>query len=186
MIQLGSHVGLTSIIEIAAEAIVQRPWADAMQVLKEVIELPVYRQDIVKMDSLLHHSKRGAYTELQVLELLDSLDMNEGSIATVLKVESMQREELHAVLNILLQSHRHSGILLRKALEQHLLPESLRADTVQECHTRFLHNIMLTGKRQVLPLPKSRLALQIEALNKDGKSVWPWRCHCTQCVFAHA
>ena len=109
--QLGSHVGLVPITELAAERIVERPWEDRVQVLKEVLEQPRYLQDKARMNKLLHHTKRGAYTELQVLEVLDSMDMPEAFIADMLNIDMMQKEELHALLSILLSSDRQHGVL---------------------------------------------------------------------------
>ncbi len=63
-----------------------------MQVLKEVLELPTYLQNRARMDQLLHHAQRGAYTELQVLEVLDSMNMPEAFIADMLKINKMQKE----------------------------------------------------------------------------------------------
>ena len=124
-----------------------------MQILKEFLELPTYFQDKARMNQLLHHSQRGAYTELQVLEVLDSMNIPEAFIADMLKVDKMQTEELHALLCILLSTDRQHGPLLRQALEQYMLPECLRTSRDPICNTRFLHNVMLTGKDQAFELP---------------------------------
>ncbi|DBA69487.1 TPA: hypothetical protein ACH3X2_001171 [Trebouxia sp. C0005] len=166
--QLGSHVGLVPIAELAAECIVKRPWEDGMQVLKEVLELPTYLQNKARMNQLLHHAQRGAYTELQILEILDSMNMPEAFIADMLKIDKMQTEELHALLSILLSSQRQHGPLLRQALEQHMLPECLRPSRDPTCHTRFLHNVMLTGKDQAFPLPESPFSVYILEIVKNG------------------
>ena len=98
------------------------------------------------MNQLLHHAQRGAYTELQIFEILDSMKMPEALTADMLKIDQMQTEELQALLSILLSSERQHGPLLRQALEQHMLPECLRPSRDPTCNTRFLHNVMLTGK----------------------------------------
>jgi hypothetical protein len=166
--QLGSHVGLVPITELEAECIVKRPWEDGMQVLKEVLELLTYLQDKARMNQLLHHAQRGAYTELQILEVLDSMNMPEAFIADMLKIDKMQTEELHALLSILLSTERQHGPLLRQALEQHMLPECLRPRRDPTCHTRFLHNVMLTGKDQAFPLPESPFAVHILETEQNG------------------
>ena len=166
--QLGSHVGLVPITELAAERIVERPWEDRVQVLKEVLKQPRYLQDKARMNKLLHHTKRGAYTELQVLEVLDSMDMPEAFIADMLNVDMMQKEELHALLSILLSSDRQHGVILRQALEQYMLPECLLKRRYLTCNTRFLHNVMLTGEDQVFPLPESPFIVHILETEQNG------------------
>ncbi len=166
--QLGSHVGLVPITELAAERIVERPWEDRVQVLKEVLKQPRYLQDKARMNKLLHHTKRGAYTELQVLEVLDSMDMPEAFIADMLNIDMMQKEELHALLSILLSSDRQHGVLLRQALEQYMLPECLLKRRYLTCNTRFLHNVMLTGEDQVSPLPEPPFIVHILETEQNG------------------
>ena len=166
--QLGSHVGLVPITELAAERIVERPWEDRVQVLKEVLKQPRYLQDKARMNKLLHHTKRGAYTELQVLEVLDSMDMPEAFIADMLNIDMMQKEELHALLSILLSSDRQHGVLLRQALEQYMLPECLLKRRYLTCNTCFLHNVMLTGEDQVSPLPEPPFIVHILETEQNG------------------
>ena len=139
-----------------------------MQGLKEVLELPTYLQNRARMDQLLHHAQRGAYTELQVLEVLDSMDMPEAFIADMLNIDMMQKEELHALLSILLSSDRQHGVLLRQALEQYMLPECLLKRRYLTCNTRFLHNVMLTGEDQVSPLPESPFIVHILETEQNG------------------
>ncbi len=139
-----------------------------MQVLKEVLEL----QNRARMDQLLHHAQRGAYTELQVLEVLVSMNMPEAFIADMLKINKMQKVEFHALLSILLSSERQHGPLLRQALEQHMLPESLRPSRDPTCNTRFLHNVMLTGKDQCFPLPEAPFSVHILEVEKNGMHLY--------------
>ncbi len=174
--ELGSHVGLVPITELAAECIVKRPWEDGMQVLKEVLELPTYLQNRARMNQLLHHAQRGAYTELQIFEILDSMKMPEAFIADMLKIDKMQTEELHALLSILLSSERQHGPLLRQALEQHMLPECLRPSRDPTCNTCFLHNVMLTGKIQAFPLPESPFSVHILEIEKNGMHLYHVFC----------
>ncbi|DBB01508.1 hypothetical protein WJX77_000015 [Trebouxia sp. C0004] len=95
----------------------KRTWEDGMQVLKEVLELPytIYHQGKARMNQLLHHTQRGAYTELQSLGVLDSMNMPEAFIADMLKINKMQTGELHALLSILLSTECQHGPLLRQA-----------------------------------------------------------------------
>ena len=160
------------ITELAAECIVKRPWEDGMQVLKEVLELPTYLQNRARMDQLLHHAQRGAYTELQVLEVLVTMNMPEAFIADMLKINKMQKVEFHALLSILLSSEQQHGPLLRQALEQHMLPESLRPSRDPTCNTRFLHNVMLTGKDQCFPLPEAPFSVHILEVEKKGMHLY--------------
>ncbi len=86
----------------------------------------MYQRDTDKRNSLLHHPQRGAYTELQVLSLLESLGSTEDKLASALKMGGLQPAELHVLLGILASAERKPGILLRKAVQQHLTPERLQ------------------------------------------------------------
>jgi len=180
--QLGSHVGLVPITQLAAECIVKRPWEDGMQVLKEILELPTYLQNRARMNQLLHHAQRGAYTELQILEILDDMKMPEAFIVDMLKIGKMQTAELHALLNILLSSERQHGPLLRQALEQYMLPECLRTSRDPTCNTRFLHNVMLTGRDQAFALPESPFSVHLLEQEKNGMQSYHVFCMFRQIV----
>ena len=83
--QLGDHLGHSALLDNAVDALIQKPWVDNMHCIAQILAMPTFHQDIARIGELLHHPRRGAYTELQVLELLEMADMSQNSIAAVLK-----------------------------------------------------------------------------------------------------
>ena len=135
--------------------------------LCDLLEVPIFRQ--IKVRELLHHAKRGALSELQVLELSESCGITEVDIADVLDVNTMQPAELHVLLEILIDERRTSLLLLRKAVSQHVNP------TVQTTvHTDGVHNQIMRGIRMpcqdekslFTAVPNSRLRLLVEKSSK--------------------
>jgi hypothetical protein len=109
--------------------------------LGDLLEVPIFRQNTVKMRELLHHAKRGALSELQVLELSESCGMTEADIADVLDVHIMQPAELHVLLEILSDERRTSLLLLRKAVSQHLNPTVLNSVRTDGVHNQIMRGI---------------------------------------------
>ena len=128
-----------------------------MQLIAQILALPNFRQDTAKIDRLLHHSQRGAFTELQVLELLEMADVSEDSIAAVLKIDTMQSAELDTLLGILVNTEHAPGMLLRKAVQQHRLSEALQSGSDWSASVRILRNISMpgTGTHTVIQVPHS-------------------------------
>ena len=120
--QLGDHLGLSTMCDDAVDALIQRPWAKNMHRIAQILAMPRFQQDVAKTDRLLHHPKRGALTELQVLELLEMVNMVESSITTVLNMDIMQSAELDTLLGILVDAE-YPPEMLRKAVRQFRLPE---------------------------------------------------------------
>ena len=161
--RLGDHLGLPTLYDAAAEHLIQKPWEENMISLGNLLEVPIFRQ--IKVRELLHHAKRGALSELQVLELSESCGITEVDIADVLDVNTMQPAELHVLLEILIDERRTSLLLLRKAVSQHVNP------TVQTTvHTDGVHNQIMRGIRMpcqdekslFTAVPNSRLRLLVE------------------------
>ena len=67
--KLADHLGLSSLLETAAEALIKLPWEKNILCLNSLLQMSLYERDTVRRDKLLHHPQRGAYTELQLLEL---------------------------------------------------------------------------------------------------------------------
>ena len=67
--RLGDHLGLSRLYNKAAEIIIRKPWGDDMKSLCNLLGVPVFKQNIAKVRELLHDARRGALSELQVLEL---------------------------------------------------------------------------------------------------------------------
>ena len=84
--ELGDHLGLTALVDSAAEELIQRSWLDHMPQLKQLLQLPYFIQNLERVNKLLHHAKRGAYTELQVLDLLELSELLDDDIAAVLAI----------------------------------------------------------------------------------------------------
>ena len=174
--QLGDHLGFTPLIDVAAEGLIQTQWLDHMEHLKQLLQLPYFNQHLDRSNKLLHHAKRGAYTELQVLELLELCKLPEDDIAAVLSIPTMQPAEVHTLLGILTTGRHPSAVLLHKAVTQHLkLPAS--SPVKMTTGTFIVHNIMLPGpdKTELMftALPRSQLKLGVQRNASDGKDPLP-------------
>jgi len=117
--KLGDCAGLASICEAAAEAMIQMPWEHQMDELAAVLQMPVYRLDLAKKSKLLHHAKRGAYTELQALEVLEKTKASDDELMTCISLQTLQPEEMQVLLRILTNSDHKPGAFLAKAVQQH-------------------------------------------------------------------
>ena len=99
---LADHLGLSHLLEDAAIDLVQVPWWDQddgiMHKLGVLLQIAPYKQDGGKRSDLLHHPKRGALTELQVLESLDRKGCHEDEILSTLQMEGLQSGELKVLL----------------------------------------------------------------------------------------
>lgn len=121
LIKLADDLGLSSLLEAAAEALIKLPWQQQnMNWLNNLLQLSVYSSDIDKCNQLLHHPQRGAYTELQALQLLEQLGISRADCAPLLDLQGMQPAELHSLLAVLVNSEEDSGALLRAAVQQQL------------------------------------------------------------------
>ena len=174
--QLGDHLGFTSLIDVAAEGLIQTPWLDHMEHLKQLLQLPYFKQNLDRSNKLLHHAKRGAYTELQVLELLELCELPEDDIAAVLSIPTMQSAEVHTLLGILTDGTHSLSVLLHKAVTQHLkLPASCPGPTMTT-GTFIVNNIMLPGPDEAgtmyTALSRSQLRLGVQR-SSDGKDPSP-------------
>ena len=175
--QLGDHLGLSGLFDDSVHALIQKPWVDNMHRIAQILVMPVFQQDIAKIDELLHHPGRGAYTELQVLQLLEMADMSQNNIAAVFKMDTMQPAEFDTLLGILVNTKHapSAGMLLCKAVQQHRLPESLQPCPDWTACTRIVHNVMMPDKeeRVVMPLPHSAFYLIIDhtCTMKDGEQM---------------
>ena len=143
-----------------------------MSQLAQVIKMPVFALDVNKKDTLLHHAKRGAYAEIQVLELLEHNGTSESEIAQILQIASMQPKELHVLMRILTSSDRTPGPLLAAAVQQHVTPLSMRTIINWDTTTRFTNDIMRPNSKNLnmkLPLPKTKLNLLLQSQVIEGK-----------------
>ena len=173
--ELGDHLGLTALLDSAAEELIQRSWLDHMSHLKQLLQLPYFTQNLERINKLLHHSKRGAYTELQVLELLELSELPEDDIAAVLSIPTMQPAEVHTLLGILTSGRHASVVLLHKAVTQHLkLPASCPGPPMTT-GIFIVNNIMLPDpdEAEILctALPRSQLSLGVHRRTSEGKDL---------------
>ena len=120
----------------------QLSWEKCISDLREVIEMPMCKLNLDKKSGLLHHAMRGAYAEMQVLELLERTGTPEADIAQILCIASLQPEEVHVLVRILSHADRTPGLLLAKAVQQHMTPLSLRKDIKWMTCTQFTEDIM--------------------------------------------
>ena len=170
---LGDHLGLTSLVKDAADELIQASWVVYMQHLKQLLQLSYFNQNLDRINKLLHHATRGAFTELQVLELLEFSKLPEDDIAAVLSITTKQPAEVHTLLGILTNGEHPSAVLLHKAVSQHLkLPASCPGPTMTT-GTFIVNNIMLPGPDEAetmyMALPRSQLRLGVQRSASDGK-----------------
>lgn len=169
---LGDYLGLSKLCNEAVDALIQKPWVDNMHRIAQISAMPKYQHDIAKMRELLHHLKRGAYSELQVLELLEMINTSENNIAAILSMDTMQPAELDTLLGILVNDVHDLGILLRKAVQWHRSPD-LRPDW-SAC-TRIVHGVMMPdiGKHKIIRLPHTDIRLKLDRtmIKDDGEQM---------------
>jgi len=173
--KLADHLGLSSLLETAAEALIKLPWEKNILRLNELLQMTLYKRDTDRRDKLLHHSQRGAYTELQLLDFLKAANTPWSDCASVVDLESLQPSELHALLGVFADEEWDSDFeaLLRSALKQQMVPEALRSKLDWTKPVRITHNIMLPEERsdfhvQALPLHECGLELHVTSRHKEG------------------
>ena len=171
---LADHLGLSTLLEAAATGLVQESWCGKdhgmMRKLGVLLQMAPYKQDASKRSHLLHHPKRGAFTKLQVLELLDRMDCHEDEILSTLRMEGMQPDELNALLAAIVSRPKDSSQLLRAAVQQHLAPVVLRPNPDWNQSIRIVGNIHLRPNHQgrTIILEPSGLVLCIRHSVKEG------------------
>ena len=174
-VELGDHLGLTALVDSAAEELIQRSWLDHMPQLKQLLQIPYFTQNLDRVNKLLHHAKRGAYTELQVLELLELSELPEDDIAAVLSISTMQPAEVHTLLGILTNGTHLSAVLLHKAVTQHLKLPASSPGTTMTTGTFVVNTNMLPGPDEAgtmyMALPRSQLRLGVQKKASDGKDL---------------
>ncbi len=174
--KLADHLGLSSLLETTADALIKLPWEENMLHLDKLLQMSSYKRDTDRRDKLLHHPQRGAYTELQLL----GLDTHCSKCASAIDLESLQPSELHALLGVFADEtwDSDSEVLLRPALKQQMVPEALRSKVDWTKFVRIIHNIMLPERvgihinSQTIPLHKCDLELYI----KEGMARFMF-CH---------
>lgn len=174
--RLGNHLGLAKICEAAATSLVQISWQHCMLHLAEVIDMPVYKLSLEKTRELLHHAKRGAFSEIQVLELLEHTRTPEIDIAQILHIASLQPQELHVLTKIMSHADRTPGPLLAKVVQQHVTPLSLRQEIDWNTCSRLSDDIVRTpawnsGWEHEYKLPKTDLSLLFQGRVRHGKTL---------------
>ena len=100
---------------------------------------------------------------------------SEDSIASMLKMDTMQPAELDTLLGILANTEHTPGMLLCKAVRQHRLPEGSRPSPDWSACTRTLHNVMIpdTGVETAIKVPHTNFRLDIDHTRtlKDGEQL---------------
>ena len=179
VIGLAEHLGLYELLDKMASRIVTRSWEGHMDSLASIVQ-PFYK---TKRDvkSLLHDPNRGAYSELQVLELLEAANVSDSDISAMLQVELMGVAEINNLLAILVNQDRIASFsLMRKAVKQHL---QLQGGAIQlrdrkHFRTHIVDRVMtpdVNMPKTQLPLPHSELQLKLVWQHYQGKSVLT--CH---------
>lgn len=164
MVHLADNLGLSSLCETAADHLVVLLWHRNMKWLVTLLNLTVYKADTQKRNKLLHHPQRGAYTELQVLAVLEDMGIPTADCASGLELQNLQPAELRALLAILVDC-KDDGSLLRAAVKQELVPEDLRAAPKLTKNVWIVHDIRLSDARSddsaTHPFPSCKLHMGI-------------------------
>lgn len=184
--QLGDHLGLSTLEGGAIDALIQQPWVDDMISTAQILELPKFQQDPAKVNTLLHHPNRGAYTELQVLELLEMAHVAEDVVASILKMDAMQTSELDTLLGILVNKEPIPDMLLGKAVQQYRLSKGSRPSPGWSTYLRILPNVTMpdTGVTDEIDIIGTDVYLQLDhsETQEDGEDIdcvgyaWHWTC----------
>ena len=144
-----------------------------------MLNLPVYKHDSQKLYSFLHHPQRGAYTELQILQVLEDGAAAESVIAcSGLDWDTLQPAELHTILGILSKPERPPGVLLQRAVQQQQVYEPLPPSLNEQVPgnwspVHIVRSLMLpeaTRPRKNIRLPyELELQLRLEYSIRHGK-----------------
>lgn len=71
--------------------------------------MSVYTTNTLKRKTLLHHPQRGAYTELQVLAVLENIGIPRNECGSALELEALQPAELRVLIAALVDSEEDPG-----------------------------------------------------------------------------
>ena len=170
--ELADYLGLSNLFDEAVAALMQLPWVDNMHRIAQILAMPQFQQNAVKMSDVLHHPRRGAYSEVQVLELLEMINTSDTNIAAILDMDTMQPAEMDTLLGILVNKVHDPGMLLRKAVQWH---RSTSSDPRPDwsVRTRIVHNVMLPdiGEQKVIELPYADFSVGIDCttIMDDGE-----------------
>ena len=118
--KLADYLGLGSLCETAARMLVQLPWDEHSSSLSAIARLAYFHNSSGRLDALLHHPRRGACCELQLLEMLETAGVHDDRVASLIKVELMKQAELQMLLDTLTTgghaAKRSAVTLLHKAV----------------------------------------------------------------------
>ena len=180
--QLADHLGLTYLLDRAAEHLIALPWHKNITLLGRLLKLSAYATDVDKRNRLLLHSRRGACTELQVLAVLEDMSIARADCASALQLQRLQPAELQGLFAALVDSEEDPGELLRAAAKQQLVPEALRTAPDWTRNVRIVHSIMLplpSPGVQELTLSECKLKLFAKRVTTKGR-----QCLCPLYVFS--
>lgn len=120
LFKLGGHLGLHLLVLSTANGLVTLPWEQNMQALGHMAK-SLDKMDKERLNNFVHHPERGAYSELQVLQLLEGIALAENDVAAYVGIDNMQPPELDTLLRILTnEQHAGQSVLLRNAVQSQL------------------------------------------------------------------
>ena len=169
--KLGEHIDLHVLLDTAADCLIKLPWQANMKLLGDLIRL-LHGIDKQKAIKLLHRPSRGAYSELQVLELLAQIDLDENDVAAGCNVDCMQAAEFNTLIAILVnKDHANKGAILRKAVQKQVSCNGANSYVPKE-HIRSVDNITLadhTSSKRDKTLSGTNLCLRPTWSGMSGK-----------------
>lgn len=173
LMKLGDHIGNPKLVEHAAETLIKRRWHDNHKALIALIK-DLHCTDLPQLKKLLHHSDRGAVSELEVLGLAEHAKLSEDAIAALIDLEVMQAVEVDVLLAILVNSsHMGHHDLLRRAVQRQVKCRQTQHEEVFTDNRRFVSNVMvpdpdLEPHFSVIDLPKCQLQFCVQVLMQAG------------------
>ena len=204
---LAEHLGLHELLERFAGNTVSYIWHMRMDSIASIVDLYYKTKRDVK--ALLHHPTRGAYSELEVLELLELAKIPDSDILNMLELELMGPAEINILLAILVdQNHADRTSLLRKTVK-HQLQGVVQYHNSNGFRTYIVEKVAMPSadKPEInIPLPESMLQLSLKWTRGQGKvntnagsvrphvlailhlcttrAVLKWHCHSLQMTLA--
>ena len=168
---LAERLGLPALVDSIANALVTESWVHQSYTLMHIVSY--FYQTDGDLKALFHHPQRGAFVELQLLQLLEGAGLPDDAISDVLDVTLMGSIEHTILLKILLKDNpARQHRLLRKALHQHLHNPEPQPQVHHNRHIRILDNVMLPDSKnlEIIVFPDSDLQLMIKRDEPNGKA----------------
>ena len=173
LMKLGDHIGNPNLVEHAAETLIKRRWHDNYKALIALVK-DLHCTELPQLKKLLHHSDRGAVSELEVVELAEHAKLSEDAVAALIDLEVMQAVEVDVLLAILVNSsHMGHHDLLRRAVQRQVTCRQTQHEEVFTDNRRFVSNVMVPDPNfeshfSIIDLPKCQMHFCVAVIMQAG------------------